>query len=128
MNYLAHAWVLPAGSSPARVLGCALPDLLSAYDRRAPRLTAPIARALGGELGRGVLAHAVADACFHELPAFRDGCSELRPLADDLRQKGARVRGFFLAHVLLEILLDACVLERGAGLAYYEALGGADLE
>src|SRR5690606_2778731 len=80
------------------------------------------------ELARGVRAHLAADACFHELPAFTAGRAALAPLAASLAQEGARVRGFFLTHLLLEMLLDAELLTREPGLgdAFYEALARAD--
>ncbi|MBI3725631.1 hypothetical protein HY251_17015, partial [bacterium] len=132
VNFLAHAWVLP-GSGPELVLGCALPDLLGAFDRRAPRLAGEAARALeeagAREVARGVRAHHVADACFHDLPAFRDGCLALRGIAARLVARGERVRGFFLSHLLLEVLLDATLLEREPALVgrFYEELGRADV-
>jgi hypothetical protein len=126
MNYLAHAWVLPEGAPPGVVLGCALPDMLSAVDRRAPRLTADAAGRLeaAGErdLARGVRAHQAADASFHALPAFQEG----RRLAPALEG----VRGFFLGHILLEMLLDAALAGRTPGLTagFYAALEAVDLE
>jgi hypothetical protein len=132
VNYLAHAWVLPPGASPDLVLGAALPDLLGAFDRRAPRLTweaaARLEAAGARDLARGVRAHQVADACFHDLAAFREACDDLRPLTRALGEAGARVRGFFLAHLLVELLLDAELALRATGLApgFYEAVAGAD--
>lgn len=133
MNYLAHAWVLPE-LVPELVLGAALPDLLGALDRRGPRATLEGAERLAAEgaheLARGVRAHLVADACFHQLPAFTAGRAALAPLAAGLAQEGARVRGFFLTHLLLEMLLDAELLARepDLGAAFYEALARADRE
>lgn len=131
MNYLAHAWVLPR-PTPDLVLGAALPDLLGALDRRGPRATLQGADRLAAEgareLARGVRAHLVADACFHALPAFTAGRAALAPLAASLAQAGARVRGFFLTHLLLELLLDAELLARepGLGAAFYATLARAD--
>lgn len=134
VNYLAHAWVLPQGASPDLVLGAALPDLLGAFDRRAPRLTGDAAARLeeagARDLARGVRAHQVADACFHELAAFRGACDDLRPLTRGLGEVGARVRGFFVAHLLVEVLLDAELALGAAGLAsgFYAAVAAADRE
>jgi len=140
LNFLAHAWVLPDGGGrhrfsgePELVLGSALPDLLSAFDRRAPRLAGDAVPALeaagASELARGVRAHQVADACFHDLPAFREACSALRPVAGRLNAAGEKVRGFFLAHIVLEVLLDAVLLERELDLAlhFYGSLEQADV-
>lgn len=115
MNYLAHAWVLPE-PRPAVVLGAVLPDLVRALDRRAPRLERQAAsrlEALGAvELARGVRAHQAADASFHALGEFREGCRRLDPVTRAVQAAGGRARGFFLTHVLLEMLLDAALLER----------------
>jgi len=113
VNYLAHAWTL-GEASPELVLGAALPDLLGALDRRAPRL-GPVAaseleRSGALELARGVRAHHAADVSFHALPAFREACATLRKELAPLDLE--RVRGFFLAHLLLELLLDASLMER----------------
>lgn len=132
MNYLAHAWILPA-DDPDLVLGSALPDLAGTYDRRSPRLAGDAALRLESEgltsLARGIRAHHAADRSFHELDAFREGCAELRPLAARLNAGGARVRGFFFVHLVLEVLLDAALLERAPALArdFYEALDAAAL-
>jgi hypothetical protein len=132
VNYLAHAWVLP-DLRPALVLGAALPDLLGSFDRRAPRLGAEApARLLAigpRDVARGVRAHQAADATFHELDAFREGCDALKPLVARLAERGARVRGFFVTHLLLEMLLDAALLEVEPGLArsFYDALERSDV-
>lgn len=121
MNYLAHAWVLPPEpASPSLVLGALLPDLARALDRRAPRLERSAADRLEAwgarDLARGVRAHQAADAAFHALADFREGCRELSPATEAVRAAGGRARGFFLTHVLLEMLLDASLLERDPGL------------
>jgi len=128
VNYLAHAWTLGADPSPALVLGAALPDLASVFDRRAPRLgkeSAALLAASAPELARGVLAHQAADACFHALPAFKEECAALRAALAPLALENAR--GFFLAHLLVEVLLDAALLERDEGLArrFYAAMEAA---
>ncbi len=145
MNYLAHAWVL-GEATPGLVLGAALPDLMGSFDRwgvrgaeplagargrsprikRAPRLAHDAASALeragAVELARGVRAHHAADVSFHALPAFKEGCAELRAALATLGLE--RVRGFFVAHLLLEMLLDAALMEEDPGLAprFYEAM------
>ncbi len=125
MNYLAHAWTLER-AAPGVVLGAALPDLMGAFDRRAPRLALDAARELEGrgevELGLGVRAHHAADASFHALPAFKALCARLRGELAPLELE--RVRGFFAAHLLVEMLLDAALMEEDPALAprFYEAI------
>jgi hypothetical protein len=131
VNYLAHAWTLGPGASPLLLLGAALPDLAAAFDRRAPRLARGEAERLRASeplLARGVVAHQAADACFHALPAFKEGCIALRAAFGPLALE--RVRGFFLAHLLLEVLLDAALLESDRELAprFYAALDEAPVD
>jgi hypothetical protein len=126
VNYLAHAWVLRE-RTPGLVLGASLPDLLGAWDRRSPRIVAPRFEDEGEhELARGIRAHHAADASFHALPAFGESCAAIRGRLEDMK-KGGRVRLFFVAHVLLEMLLDAAIVERepSFGAVYYEALAAA---
>jgi len=126
VNYLAHAWVLRE-RTPGLVLGASLPDLLGAWDRRSPRIVAPRFEDEGEhELARGIRAHHAADASFHALPAFGESCVAIRGRLRSL-EEGGRVRLFFVAHVLLEMLLDAAIVERepGFGSVYYEALAAA---
>lgn len=132
MNYLAHAWTLGPAAPDEVVLGAALPDLAGVFDRRAPRLTMEAADLLEGAgaplLARGVRAHQAADSCFHDLPAFKEGCAALR--AELALLELEQVRGFFLAHLLLEVLLDAALLEEDPTLAprFYSALEAAPRE
>ncbi len=119
MNYLAHAWTLGEGAAPELVLGVSLPDLAGVFDRRAPRLALDAAKRFeeAGEplLARGVRAHHAADVCFHALPAFKEECAALRVALQPLAFESVRL--FFLSHLLLEVLLDATLLERDPGLA-----------
>ena len=126
MNFLAHAWTLGPEAPPEVVLGVALPDLAGVHDRRAPRVALEVASRFEEEgaplLARGVRAHHAADSCFHELPAFKEECSAIRGELAKLPLES--VRGFFLAHLLLEVLLDAALLEGDPTLVtrFYEAI------
>ncbi|MGE0191622.1 MAG: hypothetical protein AB7T63_06215 [Planctomycetota bacterium] len=136
MNFLAHGhrWL----DRPDRLAGTALPDWLA--------LLAPASRLRGRALGlpdredrsaraevlRGVRIHHAEDRWFHQQPAFeallREGTAALRAV----HPQGADERRFkprFLAHVAIEVLLDAWLLERepGLGAAWREALAHADL-
>lgn len=127
MNYLAHA--LDVLDSPWSVAGTSLPDWLRVVDRRA-RVHATTVSALtleantpADELRAGVLRHHEDDARFHVMPAFEelahDAVHGLRAVAGD-----PRVRASALGHIMVEMLLDACLEEDrpGAMEAYYRAL------
>lgn len=136
MNFLAHGhrWL----DRPDRLAGTALPDWLS--------LLAPASRLRGRALGlperedrsaeaevlRGVRIHHAEDRWFHQQPAFeelvREGTAALRA-AYPAGAEDRRFKPRFLAHVAVEVLLDAWLLERepGLGAAWRASLEHADL-
>lgn len=115
MNFFGHAAI--AGrfeSDPVFALGAMLPDFCGMLGVRVP---APEP----GPLGAGVRFHHVTDSAFHELPAFRRlnqaACAELG--LRGVRRGTARA----VAHVGVELLLDAELAENDAARAlYFEAL------
>jgi hypothetical protein len=128
MNYLAHGrkyvdrpWVLA---------GTALPDWLRVVDKRArvrpdhlPMLGVPVE----DELRQGIRAHHDDDAWFHKDAEFdsltHDVVHALRALSPD-----PRFRASTIGHVLVEMLVDAALLERDPALGerYYAALESVD--
>lgn len=137
MNYLSHARAF-LSDDPWVLAGTSLPDWLGAVDRRC-RVVAANAEAccdddgVVGALARGVLAHLEDDRWFHANPIFEESTRELT-----LRIRGAfpeerRLRASFVAHILLEMLLDAALDRRRRVTfdAYYSALeriGAEELE
>jgi hypothetical protein len=112
MNYLAHARHLL--DDPYALAGSALPDWLRILDRknrfRAHALPAvddddPRARAIL----MGLAAHFDDDAWFHVHPAFT---SLLEDTTLRLRARAPGVRASVLAHILIEMLLDAELMRR----------------
>ena len=102
MNFPSHAWVaFTVGvDGPEELLGCMLPDL-----------TQLVGVHFGDEVpaavDRGRRLHHLADAAFHDHPAFRAGVSLLRR---DLRDAGlATGPRRAAAHVGYELLLDGAV-------------------
>jgi hypothetical protein len=120
MNFFGHAAI--AGrfeSDPVFALGAMLPDFCGMLGFRAP---APVL----GPLAAGVRFHHVTDLAFHELLAFRElnraACEKLAALG--VRRGTARA----VAHVGVELLLDAELAENDAARALYVAAlraGGA---
>ena len=141
MNFLSHHHVarLVAGNddaSPAFFLGNVLPDLM-------PRPTAPgtgrrlRARHVAGKaappptpLVHGVRLHLASDRAFHGSPVFQAATSEAgRLLADTAFVRPLR-RVFFLAHIFVELALDAALVrteDPGVADHLYDQFDRADL-
>ncbi len=132
MNYFSHA--LPFLDDPYFVAGTAVPDWLGVADRGA-RVRAknveplvndpdPIADAMA----RGLRQHFRDDAVFHRTRAFAESTLELSAGLRRLIPADASFRPSFLAHVLLEVLLDWTLSEDHPGTleAYYRALEAVD--
>ena len=111
MNFLCHA--MPYFDQPVVAVCTAVPDWLSVIDRkiRARERMATAVLDSGDEMltavGRGILHHIRDDRWFHTTEAFVE--TNLR-LAVQLREELPGDRGFrpmFVAHILIEVLLDA---------------------
>jgi len=137
MNFLAHYYAATrlqtaAAPLPAYAVGTALPDFLSlAAPRtrlRLPLLGQSSATAADLALTAGVFSHLTTDTAFHKSPAF----AEAQVLASRLLKQagfiGIRVRRFFVAHILVELALDAALLRSDPALGeeFYAAFGAAD--
>ncbi len=128
MNYFAHGWHYI--DAPYVLAGTAAPDWLSVVDRRV-RARARLARpwldhedALLAGVARGVVQHHADDAWFHQTRAFAELSLQF---TCDLREVLPDDHGFrpsFLGHILVEILLDAALMEAEPDRldAYYRAL------
>lgn len=141
LNYFAHA--LPHLADPWFVAGTAVPDWLGAVARRTrPRpekllpetITNAFPHAPARQQVQAILAgieqHHRDDDWFHRTAAFQEVQAQLTL---DFRQAfGAQdgFRGGFLAHLSLELLLDASLMERYPGKIdqYYESLKLVDAE
>ena len=134
MNYLAHAHAVL--EHPYQVAGTALPDwlhvavpgvrLAPARLRRLGRLNRPAWE----ELRQGVLRHHRDDQWFHlHAPFVRLCAAARRELAGTVPSGSPHVHAF-LAHLVVELLLDGVLLERQPALGhrYYAALQRVDTE
>ncbi|MDQ2799807.1 MAG: hypothetical protein M3Y13_09210 [Armatimonadota bacterium] len=135
MNFLSHyalaLRICPsAAHRPLFVAGNALPDLLPpATPRLRPKLLdVPTQMPEEAAVRAGVAVHLATDAAFHKTASFAEMQAEA---ADRLRQAGfkdMRVRVFFVAHILVELVLDAALLRADGDLAdrFYADFCAAD--
>ncbi len=157
MNFLSHyviarrLWSPPPAALPAYAVGSALPDLIGLAAPRVRLRKDPLAPNNGGtgELGfgpssailappllgaggvsAGVRAHLATDAAFHKTAAFAEAQAEVGALFGDAGFVGIRVRRFFVAHVLVELALDAVLLRTDPALVekFYAAFAQADFD
>ncbi|NLF09380.1 MAG: hypothetical protein GX594_15580 [Pirellulaceae bacterium] len=132
MNYFAHAQ--PFLDRPQFVAGACLPDWLAVADRRL-RLRPRHAEAFlddpdrdTAELAAGVLQHLRDDALFHATRTFAETSLELSVRTRDALGKDGGMRPFFLGHLLVELLLDAALIDDDPSrlTEYYRLLDGLD--
>lgn len=138
MNFLAHfllatQFLPPSGPLSAYVVGTALPDLLPlAAPRKRLRLAsltnAPEQTDAERALTAGARVHLLTDAAFHKTPAFTKAQTQVGELVTRAGFVGLRVRRFFLAHILVELALDAVLLRRQPHLTgdFYDAFAIVD--
>jgi hypothetical protein len=127
MNYFAHA--LRFLENPYFLAGTALPDWLSVVDRHA-RVTSKSAQrfvdhddAVLVAVARGAIQHHRDDDWFHRTPAFLHLNLELSRAIRALLVGDEGFRPSFLGHILVEILLDAVLIEEApSALAEYYRL------
>lgn len=138
MNFLAHyiiatRFLTPQEPISAYVLGTALPDLLPLAAQRVRLRPAQLQQMTArtefeAALSAGVSVHLATDAAFHKSAAFAGAQQEVSALLAEAGFEGIRVRRFFAAHVLTEMVLDAVLLRQEPALAdeFYEAFADAD--
>jgi len=132
MNYFAHGRLFI--DDPYFLAGTAVPDWLNVSDRRV-RVRSKHALAWVDDpdprtaaLARGIARHHADDRWFHETTAFAELCWHFTVRIRDLLAPDDGLRPSFLGHILVEILLDAVLIEEDPGLleAYYRAIGQVD--
>ena len=140
MNFLAHhvmatRFLIPKEPLPAYVVGTALPDLLPLAAERVRLRPAQIEQTtprteFEAALSAGVSVHLATDAAFHKAAAFAEAQAEIGQIVADAGFEGIRVRRFFAAHVLTEMVLDAVLLRAEPALAgeFYSVFAAADFD
>jgi hypothetical protein len=128
LNYLAHGFRHVA--DPWFVAGTALPDWLRVLDRRArvpPETLAPHVGAADvrvASLARGALRHHDDDRAFHSSTSFAEARHAVADVIRGVLDEADGHRPFFLAHLVVEVQLDASLAAATPRLLddYYAAL------
>src|SRR5215210_8060913 len=132
MNYFAHGRTYT--HDPYFLAGTAVPDWLSIVDRQV-RAKPKGARLLVDDrdervsaLARGVLQHHVDDDWFHQTAAFHELNVAFTGQIRTILAGDDGYRPAFLGHILVELLLDAVLIEQEPAQldAYYQALAALD--
>jgi hypothetical protein len=132
MNYLAHG--IAALEDPYQTAGVAVPDWLG---HTRPRLrcrsrhAAPLVEAddlVVATVARGVCRHHAEDGWFHATPAFGELSIDFSRRIRHATSDADDMRPSFLGHILVELLLDAELMEQDPTCAdrYYAALAEVD--
>ncbi|MEQ8790738.1 MAG: hypothetical protein RIC55_30855 [Pirellulaceae bacterium] len=132
MNYFAHGRHYT--NDPYFLAGTAVPDWLSVVDRKVRARRKNAARFVEDEdprvaaLARGVVQHHHDDDWFHQTRAFVELNLEFTVAIRDRLGADAGFRPSFLGHILVEILLDAVLIEEQPERldAYYAAMRQLD--
>jgi hypothetical protein len=132
MNYFAHG--IAFIDEPYFLAGTAVPDWLNVVARRA-RVRSKHAVPFTGDsdprlasLAGGIARHHADDAWFHQTRAFAELSCGFAMLVREHLPDDDGLRPSFLGHILVEILLDACLIAREPARldAYYGAMAAID--
>jgi hypothetical protein len=131
VNYLAHGFLHV--DDPWFVAGTALPDWLRVLGKRLRLEPASVERLSDDDsvrLARGVLRHQDDDRRFHSSAAFADARHEVAERLRAVLPRDAGHRPSFIAHVLVEMELDASISDEDPMRleAYYAALAQLEPE
>jgi hypothetical protein len=132
MNYFAHA--MPYLDRPYFAAGTDVPDWLMVADRQVRLRIKHVEPFLNDsdplqvEIAGGVLDHLKEDVRFHNTRAFAELSWQLTVTARDTLHDLHGLRPSFLGHLLVEILLDAKLINDNPGLLeeYYRSLERID--
>ena len=132
MNYFAHGRRFT--DEPYFLAGTAVPDWLNVVARRVKvrskhaRWFVDDADPRVAALARGIQQHHADDGWFHGTRAFAELSWDFTARIRDRLPADDGLRPSFLGHILVEILLDACLIERSPGELepYYKAMAAID--
>ncbi len=117
MNFLSHYFVDQDHSDPYFVTGLILPDLARIFhpkwrlNARKIRETLPDNKDMD-MLCQGIARHESGDLYFHNSDFFHTHTTHIKDVLNDNRIKSVSTRSYFLAHVLLELLLDRLIVKQ----------------
>lgn len=128
MNYFAHA--LHCLDDPYQCAGVATPDWLGIFRPRVrcrSRHAEPFLKASDSNiaaLAHGIVRHHADDGWFHETSAFAQLSVDFAGRIRRATQDTDGMRPSFVGHILVELLLDATLIEDNPGAldTYYESL------
>jgi hypothetical protein len=132
MNYLAHGWRY--AHEPYLLAGTAVPDWLNVIDRKIKVRSRTATLFLEHDdpatrsIARGIVQHHRDDAWFHDSPAFTRLSAEFSRQLAAVLPGDEGFRPWFLGHILVELLLDAALIEEDSRRVddYYAALAALD--
>ncbi len=134
MNYFAHGRLVL--DQPYVLAGTAVPDWLSVVDRRV-RVRSVAARPfltssdpIVAQIAAGIVRHHADDDWFHRTRAFAELSWNFTAQLRDRLPRDDGLRPSFLGHILVELLLDAALIEADPQQLdeYYRAMDGLDAE
>ena len=115
MNYLAHGWRFVG--EPYFLAGTAAPDWMSVIDRKVRLRSRTAAEFVAhsdaaiAAVARGIVQHHADDAWFHATTAFNELSLAFAVEIRGMLPGDEGFRPSFLGHILVELLLDACLAE-----------------
>jgi hypothetical protein len=119
MNFISHFYLDRELNNSWFFAGVSTPDLVSVFDRtvRLKENTLPLPmenEASPEELSfyQGVLRHFEVDKIFHTSPFFYTETKEINRRLHAVFPDGEMKRGFFVSHVLFELLLDKLLIQQ----------------
>ncbi|MGB1205974.1 MAG: hypothetical protein ACPG5B_10020 [Chitinophagales bacterium] len=113
MNYLSHYYVANCPSNPNYTLGLLLPDFVRKQTSkfRIANVEMPLLSASSQYFHRGVLCHYKTDALFHVSDFFKKHLANIQQEWKASNFESLHKYKFFLAHVLLEMMLDRILMQ-----------------
>ena len=119
MNYLTHYLIDHKNSNPNYNFGLALPDLVNIAKRgwRPLNHSFPVQNHNVNDIYAGFQQHFAADASFHNSHIFDTNTRRLRLELEKMGLNQPGIKLFFVAHVLLEMMIDRHIIKTRPGIA-----------
>lgn len=129
MNFLGHYYVDQHRSNPYFVYGALLPDLVRHFARIYNKMDKHYhsENSSHQQIFQGIRRHMQADTAFHDLYNFHNACDQVEVLLSANTQL-AIPRPFFIAHILVELLIDKHLVTKDEQIAhnFYHSLKQLD--